>query len=92
MLACVVDKPICAFRRDNMCIREEHCEPIGIQCQGCKRVLPNLGTFYCVSYPVPQVHWRRGNCPLASHIPALAQTTAKINPLKLARALRRQGL
>ena len=92
MLACVVDKPVCTFRHGNMCVREEHCEPVGMQCQGCKKVIPNLGTFYCESYPVPKIHWRRGHCALASHIPILVETTARINSLKLARARRRQGL
>lgn len=93
MLACVVDKPICVFRvYGNMCDREEHCEPCEPQCVGCKKALPRLSTHYCETYPVPHTWWRNGHCPLASHLPTDTEIVKKINPIKLARLRRRQGM
>ncbi|MDR1085387.1 MAG: PxxKW family cysteine-rich protein [Deltaproteobacteria bacterium] len=40
------------------------------KCQGCDRVQEMSGLQCCVAYPVPGVHWRLGNCNLATHIKA----------------------
>ncbi|MDR1872892.1 MAG: PxxKW family cysteine-rich protein [Deltaproteobacteria bacterium] len=42
--------------------------PIDEKCQGCDRVQDLSGTQCCSAYPVPSVHWRLGNCNLATHI------------------------
>ena len=39
-------------------------QPIVAQCEGCDRI---EGEF-CRSYVSPNAYWRRGICPLASHV------------------------
>jgi len=83
MLMCVIDKEACSFKHDTVCTREEgHCEPCITECLTCIKTIPGMGTHYCASYPVPQIQWRRGICPLSSHTNVNAETVVKLNPLK----------
>lgn len=45
-------------------------KPVIEQCQGCDRIRTRDGSeeLYCSAYKDPNVFWRHGNCPLATHV------------------------
>lgn len=43
-------------------------EPISEECSGCDRVDYYEKIGYCPAYADPSVWWRRGSCPLGSHV------------------------
>lgn len=44
--------------------------PIHKECIGCQKTITFDGYegTYCSVYPCPSVFWRRGGCPVATHI------------------------
>lgn len=42
--------------------------PIHPKCKGCDRTVVHAGTTYCSTYIKPSIWWKRGSCPLGSHI------------------------
>jgi len=46
-------------------------------CEGCDKVAPEDHSR-CVAYRDPDVLWRRGRCPLASHIKAVSTVSKKL--------------
>jgi hypothetical protein len=46
-------------------------------CEGCNRVAPEDHSR-CTVYINPDVIWRRGNCPLASHIKVESAKKSKV--------------
>ncbi len=59
------------------------CHEIVESCQGCNRATQIESGWYCSACPEPSVKWKAGNCNLATHVTVtVAQTKAKINPLK----------
>lgn len=43
-------------------------EPIHEECNGCDRIGYYEEVGYCPAYADPSVWWRRGACPLGSHV------------------------
>ena len=73
-------------------------EPVVEKCSGCERVFdfplpgpdPTAIEFRCLAYYKPAAKWKNGNCALASHVSAAAETKkAKINPIKASKRARR---
>jgi hypothetical protein len=52
--------------------------PIDEKCTGCDRVQTDNGASMCSAYPVPSVHWRLGNCSLATHIKVESKDNSKV--------------
>lgn len=91
-LRCTVNKIHCAHNTSGACNFGEICHPIVESCQGCGRVLTNIDPAgeYCGSYPLPEAQWRRGTCPLASHVKLGVEQAVKLNPLKASKRARRR--
>ena len=50
------------------------------QCIGCERIVNGI----CKNYAIPWAQWRRGNCPMNTHIKKVEvkSDTYSVNPLK----------
>jgi len=57
-------------------------EPVAPQCGGCENIEYDHVQHVCKRYAMPAARWRRGNCPMATHIKKEATTAVKLNPLK----------
>ena len=59
-----------------------------VKCDGCKHeaeVQPTQGNscgLGCEVYSNPRAMWRRGNCPMATHVAKTVHEDKKVNPLK----------
>lgn len=59
------------------------CKPVVDSCDGCDRTLNVTEGSYCLSFPDPEVKWRRGPCNLATHVKnGKKESQVKVNPLK----------
>ena len=81
----------CPFMSAKGCTYNEGiCHQIVDKCQGCNRGAEFSAGWYCAACPDPSVKWKNGNCNMASHVSAAAETKkAKINPLKASKRARR---
>ena len=81
----------CPFMSAKGCSYNEGiCNQIVEKCQGCNRGAEYSAGWYCAACPNPSVKWKNGNCNMASHVSAAAETKkAKINPLKASKRARR---
>ena len=43
-------------------------QPIDPKCEGCNKVINVSGKQCCEAYAYPSGWWRRGTCPVASHV------------------------
>ena len=61
-------------------------KPIIDKCEGCERVVEDLGEKYCKTFLNPEAKWRIGICNFATHQkPEISIAKARINPLKAAK-------
>ncbi len=59
------------------------CYPVVEQCSGCEKVKDFSGTKYCLSYPQPELKWKKGACNFATHVERKAKAQEKVlNALK----------
>lgn len=60
-------------------------ESITEKCGGCERIEFDHVQCICKCYAVPAAQWRRGNCPMATHVKKETSNSVKsgkLNPLK----------
>jgi len=61
-------------------------QPIIDKCEGCERIIEEVGKQFCKSYINPEAKWRLGICNFATHAkPEIKVTKVRINPLKAAK-------
>ncbi|MBW1759562.1 MAG: PxxKW family cysteine-rich protein [Deltaproteobacteria bacterium] len=86
----VRDGSECSFMTAQGCsYKGGSCRQIIEQCEECKRTVELSSGWYCTACPDPELKWKVGNCNLATHVSReVAETKAKINPLK---ASKRKG-
>jgi len=66
-------------------------EPTVPQCGGCDHVAFDHVRCVCKRYAVPAAQWRRGRCPMATHLKKEATTAVKLNPLKASKRSQKGG-
>jgi len=64
LITCNIPKSVCSARKNNKCILGIQCKKIIDKCIGCKRIEND----YCKLYVIPEIKWRLGDCPSATHI------------------------
>ena len=52
------------------------------RCNGCNKLVEVDGEIKCKTYPNPAAIWKRGNCPLGTHIVKVKEEKKRVNPLK----------
>jgi hypothetical protein len=61
-------------------------KPIVQECEGCARIQEwDSGVNYCTPYLDPAQVWRRGKCPMATHVKKEPGEAKKVNSLKQSR-------
>lgn len=68
---CTIPKTVCSLRdKDGYCSLGYECHPVIDKClngeggASCERI----ENGYCKVYIFPEVKWRGGNCPMATHL------------------------
>ena len=70
----------------DMSFSERNFQPVVESCEGCDRVVEELGSQFCRSYLKPEAKWKLGICNFATHAkPEIKVVTVRINPLKAAK-------
>jgi len=52
----------------NISKMKEERVPVIEKCEGCARTEVIDDQELCLAYVAPALHWRNGNCPLATHM------------------------
>lgn len=74
----------CIFMKKTGCsYAGGQCYAVVESCEGCVRVVEFETGKFCSSFPNPAQQWKKGSCPMSSHVKkAPAAVEQKINPLK----------